>query len=183
MSEWRDIGLDKTYKPGSLIYVNFPIPPKELIDNIPTDFDSYKVKKLTGGGFFKRSDSYSEELNEWCKKNICEDLSWDIQLLSADLHPHKDKGLSRKLTLLIDSGSNLNPVHTYFYEDNDLIDKHNFEDKINNPLNLHNLIKDNITDKFEIKRMKWHIFAVDKYHSVFGIEDGNCRISLVANLA
>ena len=77
----------------------------------------------------------------------------------------------------------MNPVHTYFYEDNDLIDKHNFEDKINNPLNLHNLIKDNITDKFEIKRMKWHIFAVDKYHSVFGIEDGNCRISLVANLA
>lgn len=179
---WKDIGLDTTHIPSPLIYLDLPIPPKELIEKLPLDSNLYNGKKITGGGYFKRSDDHSKELNDWCKKNINKDLIWDIQILSSDLHPHKDKDLNTKLNLLIQTGNNKNDVYTYFYNENNIIDKFPFEDKIKNPIKLHNLITNYISHKFKIDKMRWHLLSVNKYHSVFGIDKSNTRISLVANI-
>jgi hypothetical protein len=180
---WQNIGLETNYKPGPVVYVNFPIPPKELIDKLPSDIQSYEGRIIAAGGYFKRSDNYSKELNEWCQKNISKDLKWDIQTISKDLFPHKDQDISRKLILLIKTGNNKESVYTYFYKETNILDNILLNDKIINPLNVHKQIENEITHKIEIESMKWHILTVDKNHSVFGIEEGNCRIGLVANIS
>lgn len=126
-------------------YLNLPQIPEDIIKNLNYNFEEYdqRTRQLDT---YLWSDSFSDELNIWCKKNICEDMYWGFQIISGNLPIHKDVGTEIKLIYLLQLGGD--NVLTNFYED----------DKIT------------ISDSYNIQANRWHILQANRYHSVENVE-------------
>ena len=126
-------------------YLNLPPVPQHIVDNLNYNFSEYdQSNKL--GDVYLWSDSFNEEINAWCKANICEDMHWGFQIISGDLPAHKDIGTEIKLIHLFNTGGD--NVLTNFYD----------EDKIT------------VTDSYKIEAGRWHILQANRYHAVHNVE-------------
>jgi len=139
-------------------YLNLPKIPDEIVKNLNYEFEQYSFKSNFLNGADKWSDSFNQEINVWCKQNICDTMHWGFQFMNSDIVVHKDVGTEVKLTYLIDAGGA--NVRTNFFEDD----------------------KTTMTHSFVIPIHRWHILCASKYHSVEGIESKHTRFSLTGRV-
>jgi len=130
--------------------------PDSLLNKIPTDIAEYKIK--SNYFTFNWSESNNEDLNIWGRENISPDLYFAYMLIKGDLILHKDVGTTLKLNYVINPGGSR--VVTRFWDDN----------------------KKDMLAEYEIVPHRWHIFKADNFHSVYGIEKNNLRLSITAQL-
>ena len=97
-------------------YLNLPKIPVEILDNLNYNFDQYSFKATYLNGAYKWSDDFSQQVDTWCKQNICDTMHWGFQFMNNNIIAHKDVGTEVKLTYLIDTGGS--NVRTNFFEDN-----------------------------------------------------------------
>ena len=161
----------KRLKYTMIRYLNLPRIPQSIIDNLNYNFEQYQTRELPADFRVKASvrrvtklwsDSYNQEINEWCKKNICESMYWAFLITDGDLAVHVEeasKGLaSTKLNYIIQPGGS--NVVTNFWEDD----------------------AKTLKQSFCIEPHRWHIFKADSYHSVQGIEPGKFRFSVTGKV-
>lgn len=148
------------YKPRYLQYINLPRIPQEILDQLPKDLNEFKSKSDRPDSFsqYRWTDDHNEQLNQWCKENICADMYWGFQFMTNDMPKHTDHNTKTKFVYLIEPGGN--EVHTRFWTDD-----HNTQ-----------------VDDHIIKPHRWHILKVDKVHSVDGIELGSTRWSVTGRI-
>jgi hypothetical protein len=139
-------------------YLNLPKIPNEILNNLNYEFTQYSFKSNFLNGAYKWSDSFNQEIDAWCKQNICDTMHWGFQFMNSDIVVHKDVGTEVKLTYLIDAGGA--NVRTNFFEDD----------------------KTTMTHSFVIPIHRWHILCASKYHSVEGIESKHTRFSLTGRV-
>ena len=139
-------------------YLNLPKIPVEILYNLNYNFDQYSFKANYLNGAYKWSDDFTQQIDTWCKQNICDTMHWGFQFMNNDIIAHKDVGTEVKLTYLIDAGGA--NVRTNFFEDD----------------------KTTITHSFVIPTHQWHILYASRYHSVEGIESGHTRFSLTGRV-
>ena len=139
-------------------YLNLPKIPNEILDSLNYNFDQYSFKATYLNGAYKWSDDFSQQVDTWCKQNICDTMHWGFQFMNNDIIAHKDVGTEVKLTYLIDTGGS--NVKTNFFEDD----------------------KTTMTHSFVIPTHQWHILHASRYHSVEGIESGHTRFSLTGRV-
>jgi len=175
----RQYGLDSHFLCQELCYLNLPCPPAELLDAVPLEKTSYIPRLTRGGGRFHRSAEHSYNLNAWCKANISQEMTWDLQIIEEDLPVHRDFGTNLKLSLVVYPGGE--QVETRFYDP--LLQ---VTEQYDGPWELGGHPKDlyleQITHKHIIETRRWHLLRVSGPHTVIGIEPNKCRISLVANI-
>jgi hypothetical protein len=135
-----------------LRYLNLPKIPEEIINRISFNFKDYTIEKTYSDGNFNWSQSFSEEISDWCVENVC-NLNWGFQLITADLKMHIDNIVKTKLIYIIEPGGD--NVLTNFYDDDF-----------------------NLTHSYKIMPRTWHLLKVDVYHNVVNIEPGKTRLSL-----
>jgi hypothetical protein len=128
-------------------YLNLPKLPDELTSKINYNYNEYAEKYKTKTGNYIWSDSFNEEINEWCKKNICEDMYWAFQIIKNDLLVHKDVGTEVKLSYLLKTGGD--DAITYFTE----------EDGVT------------VTHRYVVEPFRWHLLKADVPHGVSGVND------------
>lgn len=119
--------------------------PQDIVDNLNYNFEGYNQSHRLGDSYLW-SDSFNEEINSWCKENICADMYWGFQIISGNLPAHKDIGTEIKLIYLFNTGGD--NVLTNFYE----------EDKIT------------VTDSYKIAAGRWHLLQANRYHAVHNVE-------------
>ena len=147
------------YTPRYIQYVNFPPIPKELLDRINRDFAQYcKEPGRFNSDTYWWSDSFNEEINQWCQQNICADMYFAFQVATGNMVPHKDSGTKIKINYVIDTGG-LN-VLTEFFDDD-------FTTKL---------------ASYCIEPHRWHIFKADTAHQVINIEPGKVRFSITGRI-
>ena len=94
-----------------------------------------------------------ENLQNWCTENICDNIRWGVQSLTANLPKHKDIETECKFLYLVETGGN--NVATRYYNDNyDLISEY--------------VLQMNI----------WYIIDTQTFHDVTGLEPGQTRIAI-----
>lgn len=112
------------------------------------------------------SDSFNEEIDQWCKDNICDSIKWDWQILSKDLPIHRDFDADTLENLVL---------HTKFFYlitpggDNVVTNFFNSEDPTD------------IIETYVIKTRTWYLFNAARHHNVVGIEPGKTRFTMVGN--
>ena len=137
-------------------YLSFPQIPREIIDKLEKN-PEYHTDRPWSIDYFFRSDSYKEEIERWCKKNISQELQYGFQISTDDVPVHVDNRVFVKLFYLIQEGGN--PVYTTYYNsDGDVL------------------------KQYRIPENQWVIFRADVDHSVTGMHPDGVRISLVAKL-
>lgn len=139
-------------------YLNLPKIPDEIVTNLNYEFDQYSFKSNFLNGAYRWSDDFNQQIDAWCKQNICDTMHWGFQFMTSDIIPHKDVGTEIKLTYLIFAGGQ--NVRTNFFQED----------------------KTTITHSFVIPLHQWHILDASKYHSVEGIETGQIRFSLTGRV-
>lgn len=130
--------------------------PDHVLSKINLNFDQYERK--TQGINYTWSDSFNQEIDLWCKQNICEDAYFAFQIITGNLVMHKDKGTRVKLIYLLDTGGP--KVSTEFWNDDQT-----------------ELLQSEI-----LQPHRWHIMKVDCYHQVVGVEPGKTRFSITGRI-
>ena len=141
-------------------YVNFPQPPKDLIDSISLNLSNYKNARpgSSNPDTYFWTDEHNQEINQWGKKNICDELYFAFQFMTGFSQLHKDSDSKTKINYLITlGGSN---VVTEFYDDT----------------------KETKLMEYRIEANRWHLFKADVFHQVSGIEPGNFRFAITAKI-
>ena len=148
--------------------------PEFIINSLSTDYNAYQAKWTEtddGKGIYVLSDSFNEELNEWCRANICDSILWEFQIITGDTYIHKDSdphslgedpslGLARvKFVYNIQTGGD--NVRTEFFEDGTGIE---------------------MTDSYLLEAHKWYIFRTESWHRVVGIEPKKTRFAVVGHI-
>lgn len=141
------------YQISNIRWLNFPAIPQHLLDNLPRDFSIYEKKSQYSDIFF-RSDSFIQEINDWCKQHICESIDWGFQVIMGDAPVHKDLRVDVKFHYVIDQGGE--NVYTRFWNDD----------------------RTNVVESIKIPQNRWHLLRVNTPHSVEGVEKGQTRFSI-----
>lgn len=139
-------------------YLNLPSIPQDLVDRLVYDFDQYERKWTSKEHNYTWSDSFNEEINEWCRKNICEDMYFAFAIIEGNIPPHKDGGTLTKLSYLLRTGGD--NVITSFYNEE----------------------QTEVTHAVKIEPFRWHLIKTDAWHGVQGIEPGQTRFSLIGRV-
>jgi hypothetical protein len=142
------------YKPRYIQYINLPAIPEDIINNLPRSLSAYE---LQNNGNYNWTDSYNTQLNEWCQKNICNEMYYAFQFMSGDIPVHKDIGTQTKFVYIIETGGP-NVITKFWNDDRTLL------------------------DEYCIDKNRWHILKADTNHSVEGIKPGNLRWSVTARI-
>jgi hypothetical protein len=147
------------FKPRYIQYLNLPQIPDDLLQKINKDFNSYKKQP----GHYNQdtywwSDSFNNEINDWCQKNICADMYFGFQASTGNLDLHKDHVTKTKLTYLLDCGGD--NVLTEFFDDD-------YRTKL---------------ATYIIQKNRWHIFKADTSHRVLNVESGKIRFSITGRI-
>lgn len=137
-------------------YLNLPKIPNEIIVKLPTELSGWKMQHSYGN--YNWTPHNNEEIDRWCKENICSDMYWAFQLMTGDVTPHRDIPTKTKLVYLIDTGGA--KVDTCFWDD----------------------ARTEKVASYTIPKNQWHILKVDSYHSVEGIEPGKLRWSVTGRI-
>lgn len=157
-------------------YLNLPKVPDELIREIMNSyFDinemaaASKIKKsfkttLSGKEYpsYAWSDENNKKINEWCQKNICEDMYFAFQMIQADengyFDMHRDYPVRQKLVYLIEPGGGT-PMTTFYDED-----------------------RQTVLQSISIETHRWHVMDVSAWHEVTGLEPGTVRFAIASRL-
>lgn len=147
------------FKKRYIQYLNLPKIPDSIISNIPLDPEMYTTwtngyKNLNN---YKWSDLYSQELNIWCKENVCADMYFGFQMMFGHNEMHKDSGTLTKINYVITPGGS--NVTTAFYDD-----------------------QSTLLDSYCIEPYRWHIFKADTYHQVKNLEPGQVRFGVTGRI-
>lgn len=134
-------------------YINFPKIPSVIINNLPKDINQYK--SILDLGNYTNSNTYNEEIMEFCSNNICPGVEWRQQFITGDLIKHIDYGVTSKFLYIYEQGGD--NVITRFWDDSKQI-----------------LLKE-----YHIACNRWIIMKVDTYHSVHNIDIGKIRRAIV----
>ena len=137
-------------------YINLPRVPNEIVGKIKIDPAEYNG--VLRGESYKWSDDFNQEVNDWCQKNICNDVYFAFQMMTTDHHIHRDKGTKTKFIYLLDTGGD--SVVTNFYDDD----------------------QTTIVDSVVLEPHRWCILKVDSYHSVAGVENGKTRFAITGKI-
>ena len=139
--------------------LNLPKLPQDIIDRIPRNYSLYE-KKIQGikSVHYVWTDSHNQEVDAWCKENVCDSMYYAYQIISGNMVLHKDQGTKIKFIYLLDAGGS--DVWTEFYADDQCT-----------------LLQ---REKLEINR--WYIMKVDVYHKVVGIDPGNVRFGITGRV-
>lgn len=140
-------------------YLNLPPIPEDIINNLNRNWNQYKRKADYGNGTYIWSDSFNEEMNTWCQKNISSSMHFGFQIISGNLPKHKDVGTVSKLIYLVESGGP--NATTNFYDDKDPTVK------------IGSVI---------IEPKKWHALKVDVIHDVTNVDLAKTRFSITGRL-
>ena len=141
-------------------YVNFPAPPKDLLDSISLDLTTYKntqTGKANPDTYFW-TDEHNQEIDQWGKKNICNESYFAFQFMTGVSNLHKDSNSKIKLNYIITTGGP--DVFTEFYDDT----------------------KETKLMRYQIETHRWHLFKADVFHQVLGIEPNNFRFAITAKI-
>ena len=103
------------------------------------------------------SDEFNQEINSWCKENICDTMYWAFQIVSNDLPMHRDLGTKIKLTYILKTGGK--DTVTEWYND-----------------------KQELVESVALEPFRWHIFKADSYHAVKNITPGQQRFSITGRV-
>ena len=144
------------YTPKYVRYLNFPQLPDYILQKINFNFDQYESK--SPGRNYVWTDSFNQEIDEWCKQNICEDMYWAFQIITGELPMHQDKGTKVKMIYLLDTGGP--DVYTEFYSDD----------------------QTTLLQSVKLELHRWHIMKVDVFHRVTGVESGKTRFSITGRI-
>lgn len=137
-------------------YVNLPKLPEELIAGINKNFDEYEVK--VQADTYTWSNSFNQDINAWCRNNICDNMYWGFQIIRGDLATHVDRETEIKFIYLLDTGGD-NVVTSFYKEDNATV-----------------------VDSVVLEPHRWHILKVDIPHGVTGVEYGRTRFSITGKI-
>jgi hypothetical protein len=140
-----------------LQYLNLPQIPKSIIESLPANRSQYDKKFVYGRGSYVWSDSFNQDMNDWCQQNISKDVFFGFQIMTSNVPIHRDKGPSVKLVYLIDPGGE--SVSTKFYND-----------------------EYKLTKEYVIETNRWHLLQVNQLHSVNGIEPEKSRFSIAGTI-
>lgn len=102
---------------------------------------------------FKWDDEGNAELNEWCRKNICEDMYFAFQYMLSDMPMHIDRGTKIKLNYLIVTGGD--DAITRFYDENKVM-----------------------THEFKVEPFRWHLLDGSVWHAVDNLDSGKYRFAI-----
>jgi hypothetical protein len=144
------------YNPRYLQYINLPQIPKDILSSVCLDFDAYQAK--SGWDNYVWTDTFNTEVNDWCKKNICQDMYWGFQIITGDIKKHKDQGTRTKFVYLLQTGGD--QVYTRFWDDSG----------------------ETLLDEYLIESNRWHVLKVDSVHSVEGVAKGSVRFSITGKI-
>jgi len=140
-------------------YINLPQVPKSIvqasIDNIPNYLSNESIKR---GSSYIWTDHENNDLDAWCKENICQDMYFAFQVMTADVAVHKDVSTKTKFCYILKTGGT--DVITSFYQDD----------------------RTTLLDSYCILPEQWHILKVDSYHGVSNIQAGQIRLSITAKI-
>ncbi len=139
-------------------YLNLPKIPSSLLEDFKTN--SQLCPHMTSP-FFKTGE-HCDEITKWCQQNISADSFYGVQIMDANVSPHKDQanyaGIPEsKLVYLVDPGGD--SVKTVFWDNNEKFLKY-----------------------YVIKPFRWHLIQVNVLHSVSGIEPGNKRWAVTTQI-
>lgn len=138
-------------------YVNLPKIPVDIVKGINWNIDSYESHSPNPDSY-KWSDSFNKDINEWCQKNICDEIYWAFQIIRTDLIIHRDIGTKTKFNYLIDTGGD--KVTTNFYDED----------------------QTTLVDSVVFEPERWHILKADSYHQVLGVVPGRIRLAVTGRI-
>jgi hypothetical protein len=145
------------YVPRYIQYLNLPKIPQEIIDTVIKDAGIHRQHhNASVYGSYTWSDYHTVELNSWCKANIGDDMYYGIQLMTADIDRHTDRGTKIKLNYLIDTGGD--DVITNFYDQD----------------------QETLIESYQIEPLRWHIFKAESPHEIVNIT--RTRISITSKI-
>jgi hypothetical protein len=136
-------------------YINLPKLPENILQKVNWNFNEYEKKTTEqSDNIYTWSDSFNDEVNQWCQNNICSDMYWGFQIIRGDLSPHKDNGTLTKFVYLLDNGGP-DVITEWFNED-----------------------KTTVVDSVILETHRWHILKVDSFHGVRGVLPSKTRFSI-----
>lgn len=145
-------------------YLNLPKVPEELISEFVDKSNLYPEMNKE----YKWTDEHNSRINQWCQENICDNAYFGFQVIKNNLAPHKDSVVthlgpsplqtSSKLIYLISQGGE--NVMTQFWLDD----------------------KKTMIKEYKIETNRWHLLQVDAVHSVEGVDPGQTRWAIVAQM-
>ena len=138
-------------------YFNLPLIPGRILSQINFDLDQYE-KRVSAHGVYTWSDSFNQELDAWCKENICADMYYAFQIIRGDLPLHRDKGTKTKLIYLLQNGGD--QVRTEFLDDDE----------------------STVLQSEIVPTHRWHVMKVDTLHRVIGVDPKKIRFSIVSRI-
>lgn len=138
--------------------MNLPQPPMKMLMAYKEKTNLWPEGNVEDGGRFYRTCDECEEINAWCKENICDTMVFGVHRIMRDLPVHFDKSFVKndvtihaesKLTYLVDTGGK-DVITSFWTEDKQLMLK-----------------------KYKIEPFRWHILKCNQPHGVDGIK--GCR--------
>lgn len=167
MSQSRMLNPDYRY----IRTMNFPKIPQNIIDNLSKDFKQYQIKwteeKIDWN--YVLTDTFNEELNNWCKENICDSIYWEFQIITADSTIHRDHDPYNRGEIEI-----LGFPHVKFI--------YNIQLGGSNVLTEIYDDQETLIDTYHLEKEHWYLFKVDVWHRVVGIELGQVRFAVVGHV-
>lgn len=154
--------------------LKFPKIPNEIIDNLSKDYDSYKDIWSASYGddlIYRLTDSHSEELNKWCKANICESIHWEFQIITGDTVIHRD---NQPYSAGVVAGF---PQVKFVYQLS--IGGDNVLTEIYNEIDLDQF---ELAETYKFELHTWYLFNVQRWHRVVGIKPGMTRFAVVGHV-
>lgn len=127
------------------------------MEKINFNFSEYEKKVDRTDINYVWTDSFNDEVNQWCKEHICNDMHWGFQIISGDLPLHRDYNTLTKINYLLFTGGN--SAATNFYSDDE-----------------------KLVESIIIPEYRWHILKADAIHSVTGVDPGKIRFSITGRV-
>ena len=148
------------HKPRYIQYLSLPPLPPELTASISLNPQDYSCKAIGPGNLdtYIWTNDHNQELDAWCKQNICPDMYFAFQILHTSNNIHKDNGTKTKLNYVLSTGGD--NVITEFYDDD----------------------KTTLLDSYHIEPHRWHILKVDTYHRVINLEPNQYRFAVTSRI-
>ena len=148
------------HEPRYIQYLNLPTLPNELISRINRNFEEYQKQpgKVYNTDTYWWSDSFNEEVNQWCQQNICAEMYFGFQAVVGDMQLHTDQVTTIKINYILNCGGS--NVLTEFFDES----------------HTHKLAS------YCIEPNRWHIFKANSPHQVFNIEPGQTRFAITGRI-